>query len=69
MEIFKFPERFKEARKDMGLKQEEAAKLFGVSQSTIAKWEHGDLIPPVKLLMKIAVEFQASMDYLVGLTD
>lgn len=69
MITFKFAERFKELRLEMQLNQTETAKLFGVTQSTVAKWERGDLVPPTKLFMRIAVEFKTSMDYLAGLTD
>ena len=53
---------FKEARLRANLTQEEAAKMFGVDQSTIHAWETGKWSPRVSLLTKIASVYGCKVD-------
>lgn len=55
----------KAMRKAHGMTQEQFAKLLGVSRSTVAKYELGDIDPPSKILGKMAMIFHCSLDELV----
>ncbi len=65
----KFKDRIKDLRNENGLSQRAFAELLGTNHSKIAKWETGQLEPNLTMLMKIAVEFKTSVDYLLGLVD
>jgi putative transcriptional regulator len=49
------PEEIRKARKSLGLSQDEFANAFGVSVSTLRKWEQGQRAPTgaAKTLLKI----------------
>ena len=48
--------------------QEEVAKILGVSQATYARYENGKLFPSIESLCKIAIKFNVSLDYILGLS-
>lgn len=64
-----FCERFKELRKDTNLSTIELGKILKVSNSTITRWENGNIIPSIEHLYNIAKYFNISADYLLGLED
>jgi transcriptional regulator with XRE-family HTH domain len=45
--------------------QEECAKKLGISQSQLSKYERGVAIPPADILIRIKVQFQVSIDWLL----
>ena len=49
--------------------QNEIAKILNCSQTTYSRYETGDLNIPVDSLIKLAIYFNTSIDYLTGLTD
>ena len=49
------------------LKQEDFAKRLNVSRPTVSNWEQGKAIPTTDQLVKIAEEFNISIDELLGL--
>lgn len=55
----------KSARLRAGKTQEEVAKQFGVSQSTIVGWEQGRWMPNTARLMQIAHYFGCTVDELL----
>ena len=61
--------RIKELRKKKGLTQHQFAKDFKVSQPKISKWENRVNDPKFEDLMKIAVYFNVTVDYLMGFSD
>ncbi len=65
----KLPDRLKELREEKGLNQTEFGKLINVSQPTIARWEAGERVPSLEILIILAKFFKCSIDYLVGLED
>ena len=65
----KFAERFKSIRLELKLSQYQIADILGVSQSRVAKWESGQLEPNLTMLLKISVELDTTIDYLLGRTD
>ena len=66
-----FPSRLRELRKGKGkdVSQEALARKLGFSKSTIGLYETGDTLPDAKTLRDLAVYFDVSADYLLGLSD
>ena len=62
-------QRIKELRKDNKMSQVELAAKCMVKQSCISKWERGETIPDVELIIILTKIFSVSADYLLGLKD
>ncbi|MBR2745744.1 MAG: helix-turn-helix domain-containing protein [Erysipelotrichaceae bacterium] len=60
-----FGEKLKNARKEVGLSQEQLAEKLSVSRSAVAKWEAGNGMPDVDNLKAMAVLLNTSIDYLL----
>lgn len=67
-EIMKY-ERIRNIRIDRGLTQTEIAKVLNIKQNTYSQYEIGVLNYPLDIVIQLAVFYQTSVDYLVGLTD
>lgn len=62
--------RIRELREAAGYKTQQAfADAFGVAQSTIGNWEAGKREPNYETTKKLALFFNVTVDYLLGLTD
>ena len=61
--------RLKEIREDNDLLQSDIAKILNVSQVAYSYYEIGKRQLPIDLLKKLAIYYQTSTDYLLGLTD
>ena len=68
-EVNRMCQRIRSLREDRDLKQKQLAELCGVAQTTYSDYETGKLSVPIPVLKKLAVYYQVSIDYLVGLTD
>lgn len=55
------------ARKKKGLSQQVVADFLCTTQSTIAKYESGALEPNIETLCKIALFYDVSTDWLLGI--
>lgn len=55
-----------ELRKNTGMTQKDFAKIFGVSESSIAHYEQGITIPGADMILKYADYFKVNIDYLFG---
>ncbi len=64
-----FNKRLKELRKQKGYTQKELATLIGYDQSMVARWEKGESEPTASAIKNIAVLFDVSSDYLLGIED
>lgn len=62
-----FKNNLKELRLKKKLSQEDLAKEIGVSQACIARWESGKQEPKFTYIIKLAIFFGVSSDYLLGL--
>lgn len=60
-----FGERFKSARRQRGLTQEDAAATMGVSRVSVSHYENGKNFPQVAELIRFCSEHQVSMDWLI----
>jgi transcriptional regulator with XRE-family HTH domain len=56
-------------RKDKGMSQDELAVELGISQEKLSTYERGKHSPPDDIKVRIAVYFNVSLDYLMGLTN
>lgn len=61
--------RIKELREENSLTQTQLAKKLGYSQTAIAKWESGQRSPDADTIISLALFFNVSTDFLLGLVD
>ena len=62
-------ERLKLLRISNGFTQAAIAERLHVRQNTYSQYENGVREIPIELLKKLAVTYETSIDYIVGLTD
>jgi len=67
-EILKY-QRIRDLRNDHDLTQEQVAEILNVKQNTYSQYEIGTVSFPLDAVVKLAVFYEVSVDYLVGLTD
>lgn len=60
--------RFKELRKEKNIRQTELAKMLGVKQTAVSKWESGVAVPGAEKLSALADFYDVSVDYILGRT-
>ena len=58
----------KSCREEMEMTQTELGYIFGVSKATVANWENGYGVIPLKKLIKFSNYSNYSLDYICGLT-
>ena len=64
-----FCERLKELIEEKGLSANQLAKELNTHHSSILRWESGERVPSIDNLYMLAVYFNVSADYLLGLED
>lgn len=64
-----FGERLKELRNERELGQNALAEQLHLSNASISYWETGKQIPSAEVIFKLAVFFNVSSDYLLGVTN
>lgn len=69
MDVYDRGLRLKELRENRRLSQQEAANRLGVTRSTISAYERNTKTPSVDILVKIAILYHSSVDYILGLSD
>ena len=62
-------ERLKTLREGMKFSQKKMAELLNVTQPSINRYEHGQSVPSIELLIKYADYFDVSMDYIFARCD
>lgn len=61
----KYPQiSMKAARVNAGLSQEQAARLLGISKSTLQSYESGQTVPDILLSRKIEIVYGFPTDYI-----
>lgn len=61
--------RLKELRTAKGLSQSDVSKKIGVAKGTISTYERNVKNPSMEIIIKFAVLFNVSVDYILGFTD
>ena len=61
--------RLKELREEKGFTQKEVAEKLNLHSVTYLHYEKDQREPPLKVLAEMAILFEVSTDYLIGLTD
>ena len=62
-------QRLVDLREDADLKQETVARLLGTSQTQYSRWERGEREIPFHHVIKLAIHYKVSIDYIAGLTN
>jgi tellurite methyltransferase len=53
-------------RKELGLRQEELARILGLSFQAVSKWENAQTMPDISLLPRLSQTLEVSIDKLLG---
>jgi transcriptional regulator with XRE-family HTH domain len=61
--------RIKELRKEKGISQRSLAKSIGVDFSSISYWENSIAEPKATYIVRLAIFFDVSTNYLMGMED
>lgn len=61
--------RIRELRNEKKITQLQLSIQLEVTQETISAYEHGKHLPSLSALMKMSEIFDASMDYIIGLSN
>ncbi|MBQ3100648.1 MAG: helix-turn-helix transcriptional regulator [Clostridia bacterium] len=64
-----FNERLRNLRKSRGISQVELAKCLGVTKQSVSNWENDNIQPSIEMLVKIAMFFNVTSDYLLSIDD
>ena len=56
----------KELRKEKGMTQDQLGKEIGVTNKTISKWENGNYMPPVDVLMLLSEMYNVSINEILA---
>ena len=67
--MIEFSQRLRELRQDKGLSMKQLAKELGTTDAAVSNWENGITEPKISYLKSIAVYFNVTADYLIGLED
>ncbi|MBP3377879.1 MAG: helix-turn-helix transcriptional regulator, partial [Clostridia bacterium] len=65
--MFDFGIRLRELRELHNLTQDQLGRKIGRSKSVISSYENNVKIPPLDILTELAVIYNVSLDYLVGI--
>ena len=61
--------RIRDLREDHDLKQKQLAELLNCSQQVYSNYELGQRDIPTDILIKLAMHYNVSVDYILGLTN
>lgn len=59
--------KLRDIREDRDYTQAEIAQILNVKQNTYSQYESGDRQIPIDALIKLAIFYDLSLDYIVGL--
>ena len=62
-------QRLRDLREDRDLRQEDVAKILGISQTVYSRYERGFQTIPVIHLLKLSDYYKGSTDYILGRTN
>lgn len=61
--------RLLDLRTDMDMTQEKCAQIAYISKNSYIRYEKGERIPPLDVIMLYAKYYKVSIDYIAGLTN
>lgn len=61
--------RIRALREDRDLTQKKVAEILNMSQTGYSKYETGENDIPTRILIELAMFYDTSIDYLLGITD
>ena len=61
MDMLKMERFIKELRKSKQMTQEQLAEVFGVSRRTVSRWETGNNLPDLDILVEMADYFRIDL--------
>ena len=61
--------RIRDLREDKDLTQREMGEILSCSQRVYSNYERGELDIPTDILIKLAIFYNTSTDYILGLTN
>ena len=61
--------RITDIRKDNDLKQDDVAKILGVTRDTYSKYENSGTLPSLECIYNFSKYFSLNIDYVLGLTN
>ncbi len=67
--MIKLNVRIRELRKEKNLSTKTLAQEFNVTERTIQRWESGERVPPLEVVVGLAKFFEVTTDYLLGVED
>lgn len=67
VKMFDFGLRLRELRESLKLSQDQLGRKVNRSKSVISSYENNIKFPPSEILVQLAVIFNVSLDYLVGI--
>ncbi len=67
--VYDFGLRLKELREKKHLSQSDVAKRLDVTRSTISGYECNTITPSLELVVKLAVLYNSSLDYIMGMDN
>ena len=62
-------ERIKLLRETQNMTQADLAKRLGITRSSVNAWEQGISVPSTQYIIELAILFQSSSDFLLGLEE
>ena len=66
--MLKLYTRLKDLREDSDLTQVQCAKIAYIGKNTYIRYENGERVPPLDVIVKYAEHYNVSIDYRAGLT-
>lgn len=61
--------RLKDLREDSDISQNQIAELLHIKQNTYSQYENGKRQIPIEMLVRLAIFYNVSVDYILELTD
>lgn len=66
MDTVKIGKFLSELRRERELTQEQLAEILGTSNKTISRWENGNYMPPVEMLMELSKFYEVSINEILS---
>lgn len=62
-------QRIRDLREDKDLTQNELVKILNMHKTTYTNYEQGKREPPFEFIIRLAIFYNVSIDYIAGLTN